>query len=113
MSIPWTISREQKQKSPASHEGPGPTAQEQRRVLVIHPGALGDVLLARPALSRLRRLCPQHEMMLLAGSAVGRLLQEGAEVDRVLPLESTFLTELFGGSDRMSPAFQKWLRRSL
>ena len=67
------------------------------------------MLLARPALNLLRRQFPQHEMALLVGAAVGSVLRDGGETDRVLPLELTYLTELFAGSDSVHPAFRTWL----
>jgi ADP-heptose:LPS heptosyltransferase len=82
-----------------------------RGILVIHPGAIGDVLLARPVLFHIRCLYPEHELVLLAASAVGGLLQESAEIDRALSLESTYLTELLAGGDHLHPAFKDWLRR--
>lgn len=88
-----------------------PAAQhiELRGVLAIHPGALGDVLLARPALHLLRGQFPHHEIALLAGAAVGLILRDSGEIDRVFPLESTCLTELFAGSDSVHLAFKRWL----
>ena len=38
---------------------------KKRGLLVIHPGALGDVLLARPVLLSFRDQFPQHEIALL------------------------------------------------
>jgi len=82
----------------------------ERGILIIHPGAVGDVLLARPALTLIRRQFPQHEIALLAGSAVGVLLRESAEIDRVFPLESRYLGELFAGGDSVHLAFRSWLQ---
>ena len=82
-----------------------------RGVLVIHPGALGDVLLARPVLHALQREFSQHEIALLAGNAVGTLLRDAGEVDRVFPLESTYLSELFAGHDSLCAPFKRWLSR--
>lgn len=81
-----------------------------RGVLVIHPGAVGDVLLARPALTLLRHQFPEHEIAVLAGTAVGLFLQESAEIDRVFPLEGSYLAELYGGSDSVQTAFKSWVR---
>ncbi len=81
---------------------------ERRGVLVVHPGSIGDVLLSRPALSLLRHQFPQHEIALLAGAAVGLLLRDAGEIDRVFPLESTCLAELFAGSDSVHLSFKRW-----
>ncbi len=82
---------------------------ERRGVLVVHPGAIGDVLLARPALHLLRSQFPQHEIALLACAAVALILRDSGEIDRVFPLESRCLTELFAGSDSVDLAFKRWL----
>lgn len=82
---------------------------DRRGVLVIHPGAIGDVLLARPVLHLLRRRYPSHEIALLAGQAVGRLLRDCREIDRMFPIESMYLTELFAGNRYVHPPFRDWL----
>ena len=84
---------------------------ERRGVLVVHPGAIGDVLLSRPALSLLRHQFPQHEIALLAGAAVGLLLRDAGDIGRLFPLESTCLAELFAGSDSVHVSFKRWLTR--
>ncbi|MBA5869965.1 MAG: hypothetical protein GDA68_08200 [Nitrospira sp. CR2.1] len=83
--------------------------RHRRKVLVIHPAALGDVLLARPALQALRWRYPQHEMAFIGGRAVGMLLQDCGEVDQVFPVESAYLSELFAGSEYLSREFRNWL----
>lgn len=82
-----------------------------RGVLVIHPGALGDVLLARPVLHALRAQFPNHEIGLLSASAVGSLLCASGEVDRSFPLEETYLSQLFAGYGSIGDAFRSWLRQ--
>jgi ADP-heptose:LPS heptosyltransferase len=57
----------------------------------------------------LRRRFPQHEIALLAGQAVGLVLRDSGEIDQVFPLESTYLSELFAGSDSLHSAFRTWL----
>jgi heptosyltransferase III len=64
-------------------------------VLVIHPGALGDVLLAIPALRMLRARCPDERLVLAAQSHLGRLLFELGEVDEARAFESLGLEALF------------------
>lgn len=80
-----------------------------RGVLIIHPGALGDVLLSRPALCAVRHQFPDHEIAFLAGRSVGALLCETGEVDRVLPLESSYLSGLWAGPDSLCSEFRAWL----
>ena len=54
-----------------------------RTVVMIHPGGLGDVLLAVQAMSRLRTRFPKHRLVLCAEDQVARLLgcasEEGAQ----------------------------------
>lgn len=85
------------------------SCEGRRGVLVIHPGALGDVLLARPVLHALRCQYPQHEIALLSANAVGSLLCESTEVDRAFPLEGMYLSQLFAGPERLCSPFKTWL----
>jgi len=64
-------------------------------VLVIHPGALGDVLLAIPALRMLRARHHPERLVLAAQSHLGRLLVELGEVDKASAFESLGLESLF------------------
>lgn len=64
-------------------------------VLVIHPGALGDVLLTVPALRALRARHPGERLVLAAQPHLGRLLTELGEVDRASAFESLGLEALF------------------
>lgn len=66
-----------------------------RTLLIIHPGALGDVLLAVPAIRRLSLKFPQHEIVLIAAAAVSRLLLECGVISNGLPLEGHVCLRLF------------------
>ena len=63
--------------------------------LAIHPGALGDVLLAVPALRALRAQRPGQVLALAAQPRLARLLTALGEVDRALDFESLALDALF------------------
>lgn len=89
-----------------------PLERSRRKVLVIHPAALGDVLLARPALQALRRRFVNHEVAFLGGRAVGMLLHDCGEVNRVFPVESAYLGELFAGSEYLSQPIRGWLEQA-
>jgi heptosyltransferase III len=69
------------------------------RTLVIHPGALGDVLLAIPALRALRRRGGagegRCEVVLAAQSHVGELLHALGEVDACVRFDALGLEALF------------------
>jgi heptosyltransferase III len=66
------------------------------RTVVLHPGALGDVLLAVPALRALRAQAPAGELVLAAQPHIGRLLVALAIVDRHETFDTLGLDVLFG-----------------
>ncbi len=68
------------------------------RILVIHPGALGDVLLALPALARLRAAFPRTELALGAAPPISSLFHGTPLVDRIVSLETLRLHECFADS---------------
>lgn len=81
-----------------------------RSVFVIHPGALGDVLLSLQALTVLRRHHPTHHLVLVARSDIGILLERGGVVDQTYPVESGVLASLFAGPEYVDPPLQRLLR---
>ena len=68
---------------------------EAEATLAIHPGALGDVLLAIPALRALRGQRPDQPLVVAAQPRLGRLLTALGEVDRCVDFESLGLGALF------------------
>ncbi|HJR76719.1 MAG TPA: glycosyltransferase family 9 protein [Nitrospiraceae bacterium] len=80
------------------------------RLLIVHPGGIGDVLLALPVLRTLRRHHRDGEVGLLAGNPIGTLLRDCHEVDTVFPLESGALVQLLAGEGPRTSPFVAWLR---
>lgn len=80
-------------------------------VMVIHPGALGDVLLALPCFRMMRERFPCHRVALLASAGVGDLLKEAGEVAEAFSLERAFGCTLF--SSEPTPTSQRcdWFGR--
>ncbi|MDY6836438.1 MAG: glycosyltransferase family 9 protein [Thermodesulfobacteriota bacterium] len=73
------------------------------KILVIHQGALGDVILSFPALRSLRRE-RDASMALLCKDQVGRMAQESKVVDAHFPVERAHFCGLF--SSHMSHDMQ-------
>jgi ADP-heptose:LPS heptosyltransferase len=63
--------------------------------LVIHPGALGDVLLAVPALRAVRSMSARQPLTLAAQPRIGALLVRLGVVDHAVDFESLGLGALF------------------
>ena len=82
-----------------------------RTILIIHPGALGDVLLAVPAIRSLRVRFPQHETVLVASAAVSRLLVEWGLIDGWVSQERQACLGLFSETLSVSWELRAWLDR--
>ncbi len=82
-----------------------------RTIFVVHPGALGDVLLALPAIRALRTSFPTHQLGLVAGAEVSSLLRACGEVARAFSLEAGALTGLLAGLPWVGPTVREWLGR--
>jgi ADP-heptose:LPS heptosyltransferase len=76
---------------------------------MIHPGGLGDVLLAVPAMVRLRVRFPNHRLMLCAEEQIARLLLACRIVDAWISVHGRTCAELFAGSDSVTREVQTWL----
>jgi ADP-heptose:LPS heptosyltransferase len=68
-------------------------------MLLLHPGALGDVLLAIPALRALRAARPSEAIALAAQPRLGRLLAALGVVERGLGFDSLGLETLAGEAE--------------
>jgi ADP-heptose:LPS heptosyltransferase len=64
-------------------------------VLIVHPGALGDVLLALPALGHLARVRPGARRILATAPRIAALLAEAPCVEATRPLDALGLHRLF------------------
>ena len=82
-----------------------------RAIVIIHPGALGDVLLAVQAVNRLRRRFPRHCFILVANGSVGQLLQDCRLIDVWSSVAEASCAELFGGSVPASGVLRSWLEQ--
>jgi ADP-heptose:LPS heptosyltransferase len=82
---PWRDRARRIGISAAAHLLPTRTAAEQppRRLLLIRPDHLGDLLLTGPALAALRTALPEAELSLLVGPWSEEVARRGPAVDRV------------------------------
>ncbi len=69
-------------------------------VLVVRPGALGDALLAIPALRALRRRFPSQRLVVATNPSIAELLLANRLADEVIPQDDTRLLWLFGARSR-------------
>ena len=76
---------------------------------MIHPGGLGDVLLAVPAMVRLRTRFPNHRLVLCAEDQVARLLLACRIVDEWISVQGRACADLFAGADSVTGQVQTWL----
>jgi heptosyltransferase-3 len=67
-------------------------------ILVIHPGALGDVLLAVPALRWIRASYPDHRILFISNEPVGRLLLECRLIDAWMSVQGAQYADFCSGS---------------
>lgn len=82
-----------------------------RTIVVIHAGALGDVLLAVPAIRSFGARFPQHEVVLIAATAVSQLLLECGLIDDWISLEGRACLGLFSKTLSVSSELESRLTR--
>jgi ADP-heptose:LPS heptosyltransferase len=76
---------------------------------MIHPGGLGDVLLAVPAMTRLRTRFPKHRLVLCAEAQVAKLLLTCRIIDEWTSVQGRTCADLFSGGDSVTGQVQTWL----
>jgi ADP-heptose:LPS heptosyltransferase len=80
-----------------------------RSIIIIHPGALGDVLLAVPALRWLRKKCPDHQIHLISNEPAGRILLECRLINVWMSVHGALCADLCSGSTPDSIEIRQWL----
>jgi ADP-heptose:LPS heptosyltransferase len=86
-----------------------PKREMKRIILVIHPGALGDVLLAVPAIRQLRVQHPQHQLVLCAKGSVARVLLECQVIDAWASVEGSVWADVFDPDAPLKGELKEWL----
>src|SRR5512145_1042166 len=82
-----------------------------RTIVMLHPGGLGDLLLAVPAIRGLRERFPNHQLFLCGHNQGAELLVECGLVDRWISAQTTVCTALFAGSRPEDAVLGEWLSR--
>jgi ADP-heptose:LPS heptosyltransferase len=80
-----------------------------RTIVMIHPGGLGDVLMAVPAMTRLRTRFPKHRLLLCAEDQVARLLLACGIIDEWISMQGRLCADLFAGANSSMGQVQTWL----
>ena len=80
-----------------------------RTIVIIHPGGLGDVLLAVPAMIRLRTRFPEHWLVLSAENQSAKLLLACGIIDAWTSVQGRASAELFAGADSVTGQLRSWL----
>ena len=76
------------------------------KILILHPGALGDGLLSLPTIRKLRRLNPRHKVIWYGHQGLGKVLLTAGEVDAAHSFESFYSGNPWGmGSLRGLPVW--------
>ena len=89
-----------------------PSDRDMRRsIVIIHPGALGDVLLAVPAMRKLRERFHGHELALCANEPVARLLLECREIDAWTSVQRRGCAGLFTSDGSIEGELRRWLEQ--
>ena len=80
-----------------------------RTIMMIHPGGLGDGLLAVPAMIRLRTRFPNHRLLLCAEDQLAKLLLACRIIDAGTSVQGRACADLFTGADSATDHVQGWL----
>jgi hypothetical protein len=93
---------------PAATPGPG---SDTRRILVIKPSSLGDIVHALPVLAALRAAHPRAHIAWLVSTSFGAVLEGHPLLDEIIPFDRRgYGRMLRGGSASPMPA--NWRRSS-
>jgi len=82
-----------------------------RTIVIIHPGGFGDLLLAVPAIRRLRSRFPRHQIVLCGHDQVSEFIYGCRLVDYWTSVQASACAGLFGGAEPSGPLLNEWLSR--
>jgi len=87
---------------------PPQDAKEIRTLLVIHQGALGDFILALPALEALRNAFPLAKLTLLGYPRILELAEKRFFADRILSIDQKGMAAFFVQEGDLDPALSRF-----
>ncbi|MBS0165881.1 MAG: glycosyltransferase family 9 protein [Nitrospira sp.] len=82
-----------------------------RSLIILHPGSLGDVLLAVPAIRRLRARFSGRDTLLIARDSVSRFLVACGVINDWMSLEGSATAGLFLKGVLLSRELETWFHR--
>ena len=92
---------------PASVSKPG----EAQSVLVIHQGALGDFILALPALETLRKVFPKAKSVMMGYPRILELVERRFYADDILSVDQKGMASFFAEKGSLDPDLSQFFKR--
>ena len=86
-------------------------APEAQSVLVIHQGALGDFVLALPALETLRKVFPQAKSVMMGYPRILELVERRFYADDILSVDQKGMASFFAQEGSLDPALSQFFKR--
>ena len=82
-----------------------------RTIVIMHPGGFGDLLLAVPAIRRLRSRFPKHQIVLCGHEEVSEFIHVCRLVDNWTSVQASACAGLFDGAEPSERLLKEWLSR--
>ncbi len=86
-------------------------AGEAQSVLVIHQGALGDFILALPALETFRKVFPQAKSVMMGYPRILELVEKRFYADDILSVDQKGMASFFAQEGSLDPALSEYFKR--
>ncbi len=80
--LPWTIFRR--------YRGSGFNANKVKRIAIVRPDGIGDLILSIPSIKTLRCAFPEAELSLFVNNWASEIASMIAEIDELVPIEAVF-----------------------
>jgi ADP-heptose:LPS heptosyltransferase len=82
-----------------------------KHILVVHPGSLGDTILALPVLEALKEGHRPASLHLIGHPSLVDVLPGRSVIDAMSSIEGPLYRELLSGAERMRPSFVQFFRQ--